>query len=217
MAEPQVTVSIDSSPPERTPDGGWKFQMWAVAQRSRGNPLAGQQVEFFVNNEKVHQIQTNDDGRTPRYECVVAVGTPAVNAEAQPAGDATRRAGKPVRWEGTAPKPAKIQYFVRREAGYWTIAVRILEENGNPVQGEPILVHDPDDFRVLFALDTVTNRYGQVTFRNAPGGAKTIVVMARGIQETIRLGTPPNYEPRMPYDIPPETELVTDTIPAYIP
>ncbi|MEK7082514.1 MAG: hypothetical protein AAB915_02445 [Patescibacteria group bacterium] len=199
MAEPNVNVSVmvDNSPPVRTPDGGWKFEMWGIAQRSRGNPQSGQVIEFFVNDIKVHEVQTEDDGRTTPREVFIPAGVLAVRIEAQPAGDATRRsAGKIVRWEGTAPKPATVKPFVRAEQDKSLVVFLVLDGNENPVSGEPVYIMDKDDPRMVYQLDTPTDRHGFVRCEipMPANREKDIVVLVRGIQESIRLYPQPQPE-----------------------
>lgn len=191
MAEPNVavTVMVDNSPPVRTTDGGWKIDVWAIAQRNRGNPIAGQLIEFFVNDIKVHEAQTEEDGRTPPREILVPAGTLAVRIEVQPAGDATRRHGKVVRWEGTAPKPASVKSFTRVEQDKSLVVILVLDGNENPVAGEPVYIMDHDDPRMVYQLDTPTDRHGfaRCEIPMPANQEKDITALVRGIQEQIRL------------------------------
>lgn len=189
MAEPNIMVIIDNSPPVRTADGGWKTDVWGVAQRSRGNPTSGQLVEFFVNDIKVHEAPTDDDGRTVPREILVSAGTLAVKIEVQPAGDATRRHGKIVRWEGTAPKPQSVKPFTRAEQGKSLVVILVLDGNENPVVGEPVYIMDRDDPRMVYMLDMPTDRHGfaRCEVPMAANQQKDITVLVRGIQEQISL------------------------------
>ncbi len=192
MAELNVSVAVDNSPPMRTADGGWKTDVWGLAQRGRGNPTAGQLIEVFVNDIKVHEAQTEEDGRTAPHEVLVPAGTLTVKIEVQPIKDATRRHGKVVRWEGTAPKPQSVKPFTRAEKDKSLVVLLVLDGNENPVAGEPVYIMDKDDPRMVYQLDTPTDRHGFARCEIPTHGVeKDIIALVRGIQESIRLYSQP--------------------------
>ena len=206
MAEPQITITIENSPPVRTTDGGWEFEMWAIAQRgtSRGNPASGQMVEFFVNNEKRETKQAEQDGRTFRQRVMVPSGVLAVSIEAQREEDATTRSPKIVRWEGTTTKPARVEHFERMEQDKSLLVILVLDGNDNPVAGEPIHIMDKDDPRMVYPLDAPTDRHGFARCEiHIATQRKEVIVLVRGIQRIVQLGLPPDFNPRMPYETPP--------------
>lgn len=135
--------------------------------------------------------QTEDDGRTPTINVDVPAGVPAIKIGAQPAGYATRRHEKIVRWEGTAPKPARVDYFERLEHNnrHHLIIVHVLDSNENPVSGEPVHIIDKDDQRMLYTLDAPTDQYGfaRCEILVSKTREKDIFVLVRGIQTPIRL------------------------------
>lgn len=213
MAEPNITVTQDNSPPVRTPDGGWKTDVWGVAQRGRGHPVSSEMLEFVINNSKIDQAQTEEDGRTPAREILVPAGTLAVKIEVQPAGDATRRHGKVVRWEGTAPKPKTVKPFTvpSKSRGRYDasaeiydgdgenvslVVILVLDENENPVSGEPVYIMDKDDPQMVYPLYAPTDRHGfaRCEIPMAANQQKDIFVLVRGIQEQVRLYPQPQLQ-----------------------
>lgn len=211
MAELNVTVMVDNTAPVRTPDGGWKIDVRATAQRSRGNPTAGQLIDFFRDDIKFHEAQTEEDGSTALREIAVPAGTLNVKIGAQPAKDASRRHSKVVRWEGAAPKPASVKLFTmpiksrgRYDASAETyeneyggdgqdvalVVILVLDGNENPVAGEPVFTMDKEDPRMVYQLDTPTDRHGFARCEIPMAGNKQkrdIFVLVRGIQEKISL------------------------------
>ena len=163
--------------------------MWATTQRgtSRGNPASGQMVEFFVNDEKRETKQAEQDGRTFRQKVMVPSGVLSVNIEAQKEGDATTRSPKIVRWEGKPPQPKNIEHYTRKTGEVCLMVFRVLDDSNNPVSGETVVIKDKDDERLVYPLDTPSDKNGLVRCSVPMAEEKDIVVMSRGVTKSIRL------------------------------
>ena len=200
MADQQLaSVIVDYSPPTRTADGKLQFRVWATAQHGRGRPAEGVVIQFYVNNKLICTLTTRPDGRTEDYEHISDVPVTSVNLEAWPAGDASRRSTKLPRVDVRPLKPASITHFKRihpKKHGHILIVLLVLDENGNPVQGEGVHVKDPEDERFVYpvtekgkkgeeAKPLTTDKSGMIRFSVPMDPERDITALVRGLEEEI--------------------------------
>lgn len=186
--EPQMTITVDHSPPTRTPDGRLCYTYWAVAQVGR-RQIEGQAVEFLANNLVIWEDDTHHDGRTLNHEYLSDPGITAVTLEAQAKGNAAIRSKKIVRVDVRAAQAASIKQFkgknVERE-GEVLIILRVLDKEGNPVPGASVNLLDKADPRLIYPVGEPTDRSGMTRFSIPAEPVRDVTALIQGIQERIR-------------------------------
>ena len=200
MADQQLaSVVVDYSPPTRTTDGKLEFRVWATAQYGRGHPAEGVAVQIYINNRLICTLKSRPDGRTEDYEHTSDVPATSVNLEAWPEGDASRRSTKMPRVDVRPAKPASVTHFKRidpKKSGYLLAVLLVLDENGNPVQGEGVHVKDPEDERFVYPLieeakrgeeakPLMTDKSGMIRFSIPMDPERDITAIVRGLEEEI--------------------------------
>lgn len=183
--EPRLTITVDHSPPTRTPDGRLRMTFWAIAQEGR-NRLEGQTIEFLINNNVVWEAETQHDGRTPDHEYLSDPGIVAVNLEAQTARDASKRSKKLVRLDIKVLKPTSVQHFKIKDAdiaGNLLVVLLVLDDDKNPVQGEIVHLMDKADKRLVYRVGEPTDKSGMTRFSIPMESTRDITALVRGLQE----------------------------------
>lgn len=189
MAQAGINVTVDHSPPQKLPDGGWQINVWAIAQqRGRDRPPApGERIEFFVDGVKQWESETENDGRTPTEVVTVPPEKDAVAIEGQPAGDAIRRSKKIVKREEKTKKPKDIRYLRGREGNEHVVVLTVLDEDSAPLKGEIVSIEDHTTMPFVVDLPP-TNERGRIEFRlTFTGRRKDLVAVARGVRQPIPL------------------------------
>lgn len=186
--EPQMTITVDHSPPTRTPDGRLHFTYWAIAQVGR-RQVEGQPIEFLANTIIIWEDDTHHDGRTIDKEYLSDPGITAVTLEAQAKGNAAIRSKKIVRVEVRATQPASVIHFKAKDADNdkaLLVILLVLDENKNPVQGETVNLLDSADKRLIFPVGAPTDRSGMMRFSIPAEPTRDVTALVRGLQERIR-------------------------------
>lgn len=191
MAEPReqrMTITVDHTPPTRTPDGRLKFNYWATARIGR-QQVEGQAIEFLVNNLPIREDVSRHDGRTTDMEYLSAPGVTEVLLEAQAKGNTAIQARKMPRVEVRTAQAASIRHFKSKDMeheGNVLIVLRVLDKDGMPVQGIAANLRDKQDPRFIFPVGDPTDRSGMMRFSIPAEPIRDVLVLIQGIEERIR-------------------------------
>lgn len=187
--EPQISVTVDHSPPVRTPEGQLKFIYWAIVGVGRRG-VEGQPVEFLVNNNPYSEAESRHDGRTLSREYTSPEpGIIEVTLEAQIKGNAAVRSKKIPRVEVRTTQAASIKHFKVKDPdkdGNVLVALRVLDKDGMPVQGAIVNLLDKAHPKMVYDLEKPTNRAGLMNFSVSAEPIRDVVVLIHGIEERIR-------------------------------
>mgnify|MGYP001609281329 CR=1 FL=1 len=187
--EPRMTITVDHSPPTLTPDGRLQFTYWAIAQIGRNQQVAGQAIEFLVNENPIWEENSGHDGRTLGKPYLGEPGIFSITFQAQAKGNASILSRKIISVEVRRAQVASIKTFKTKNTereDEVLIVLRVLDKEGMPVQGAVANLRDKADPRFIYPVGDPTDRAGLMRFSIPVEPVRDVMVLIQGIEERIR-------------------------------